>query len=314
MSTAVVHHDMPVASAIRDRVPELNVVEADTESAVYETLGDADIFVTNPTKWVDEFLEYLDTGDWMQATSIGYAAFPVEEFERKDVRLTNASAVHDAVVSEHALALALALSRNLGTTFEQQREREWNREIGAEMWDWNGSVMTVYGLGNIGEAVARRGRAFGLDVYGVKRTPSTYTGVLGPDRVVRPEDAPDLFEETDLLVVTVPLTESTRHVIDEAALAALPDSAALVNVARGPVVDQDALVDALERGELDGAGLDVFEPEPLPESSPLWDRDDVVVTPHVGGRSRDFPGRFSELFAENYRHWKSDESLVNRVA
>ena len=314
MPTVVVYHDAPIAAAIRDRVPELNVVEADTEPSVHRTLDDAEIFVTNPTKWVDGFLDHLDEGDWMQATSIGYAAFPTAEFERTNVTFTNSSSLHDAVVSEHAIALALALSRKLGTTFRQQRERRWDRSVGSGMWSWNGRRMTVYGLGNIGEAVARRGRALGLHVFGVKRTPATYTGVIEPDRVVGPERANDLLEETDLLVLTVPLTESTRHVIDESALATLPDSAVLVNVARGPVVDQGALVAALENGELRGAGLDVFEPEPLPETSPLWERDDVVVTPHVGGRTDDFPDRFAELFAENYRYWRAGESLVNRIA
>lgn len=313
MPTVVVFHDLPVADSIREQTDDLRVVDADTEAAVHESLGDAEMFVTNPTKWSDSFLDYLGEGDWMQATSIGYAAFPVDEFRRRGVALTNAAAVHDSVVSEHALSLALALSRNLGPIFEQQRAHEWNRDVGSEMWDWKGSRMTVFGLGNIGEAVARRGRAFGMEVYGVKRTPSTYTGVLSRDRVVATDEFHDLLPDTDLLILTVPLTDATHHVIDADALDALPDTGVLVNVARGAVVDQDALVEALERGELGGAGLDVFEPEPLPPESPLWDREDVLVTPHVGGRSRDFPERFSRLFVDNYDRWTAGRSLVNRV-
>jgi D-2-hydroxyacid dehydrogenase (NADP+) len=314
MTRLLVYHDLPVAAAIRDRLPDLTVVEADTDATVRERLDDADVFVTNPTLWSDSFLDHFDEGDWVQATSIGYAAFPVEELRAAGVTLTNAATVHDSVVSEHAFALALAISRNLGPILERQRAREWDREVGLEMWDWKGRRLTVFGLGNIGEAVARRGRAFGFEVYGVKRTPSTYTGTLGRDRVVAPEDFFDLLPDTDLLVLTVPLTDDTRHVIDDDVFAALPDSAVLVNVARGQVVDQDALVDALETGELGGAGLDVFESEPLPADSPLWDRDDVVVTPHVGGRSRDFPDRFAQLFVDNFERWRADQSLVNRVA
>lgn len=313
MPTAVVYHDMPIASAVRDRLPELHVVEAIDETAVFDTLPRGELFVTNPTKWVDGFLDCLDEGDWVQATSVGYAAFPIDEFERRGIQFTNASGLHTTAVSEHALALALVISRKLDRTIRQQDQRTWDRSVGAEMGDWSGNRMTVYGLGNIGEAVARRGRAFGLDVYGVKRRPSTYTGVLEPDTVVHPRNAHALFEDTDLLVLTVPLTESTRHAIDEDEFAVLPDSAVIVNVARGAVVNQDALVTALERGNIGGAGLDVFRTEPLPEKSPLWDRDDVVITPHVGGRSRDLPDRFGGLFAENYRHWRADEGLVNRI-
>jgi D-2-hydroxyacid dehydrogenase (NADP+) len=314
MERALVYHDMPVVSAIRNRASELTVLEADADAEVLEALGTADIFVTNPTKWSDAFLDCLGEGDWMQATSIGYAAFPVSGFRERGVALTNAATVHDSVVSEHALALALALSRNLGPTLARQHAHEWDREVGTGMWDWKGRQMTVFGLGNIGEAVARRGRAFGLEVYGVKRTPSTYTGTLSRDRIVTPSEFPELLPDTDLLVLTVPLTDATRRAIDDETFAALPDSAVLVNVARGKVVDQDALVDALRAGELAGAGLDVAESEPLPTESPLWDRDDVLITPHVGGRSSDFPDRFSRLFVDNLNRRRAGQTLVNRIA
>lgn len=313
MVTAVTFHDLPIAEAIRRGTTGLTVVEAGTADEVHATLGDAEILVTNPTKWSDAFLDHLHDGDWMQATSIGYAAFPVAAFRERGVALTNASTLHDSVVSDHAFALALALSRNLGPLLDRQREHDWDRSVGSNMWGWNGRRMTVLGLGNIGEAVARRGRAFGMDVRGVKRTPATYTGALSRDRVHAPDALHDLLPETDLLVLTVPLTDSTRHVVDAEVFAALPDSAVLINVARGPVVDHDALAAALRDGSIGGAGLDVTDPEPLPQESPLWDRDDVIVTPHVGGRSEDFPDRFGRLFADNYDRWRAGRSLVNRI-
>jgi D-2-hydroxyacid dehydrogenase (NADP+) len=314
MTTAVIFHDMPIADSIRKRTTDLTIIEADTEDETRATLGSADIFVTNPTKWSNGFLDYLSDGSWMQATSVGYAAFPVSEFRERGIALTNAATVHDSVVSEHAFALALALSRNLGPLFDQQRAHQWDRGIGSTQWDWKGRQLTVFGLGSIGEAVARRGRAFGLNVYGVKRTPSTYSGALSRDRVVSTDRFHDLLPETDLLVLTVPLTDSTYHVIDEEVMESLPDSAVLVNVARGSVVDQDALLTALRNGKLGGAGLDVVETEPLSSDSPLWDRDDVIVTPHVGGRSKDFPDRFGRLFVDNYDRWRTGQPLVNRIA
>lgn len=313
MSTAVIYHDTPIASTVAELTDDPVVVAAESDADVHEHLADADIFVTNPRNWTDDFLDSLSTGTWVQSTSIGYDAFPLEAFAERDVTFTNAATLHDTVVSEHAFALTFALSRRLGPLFDNQRRREWDRSVGAEMWLWEGKRMTVFGLGNIGESIARRARAFGFEVYGVKRTPSIYSGALSADRVVATERFHELLPETDLLVLTVPLTEETRHAIDSDVFAALPDSAVVVNVARGPVVDQDALLAALEAGEIRGAGLDVFEDEPLPRDSPLWGRDDTVVTPHVGGRSDDFPVRFARLFLDNYRRWKAGESLANRI-
>lgn len=314
MVTAVIFHDMPVADSVRERTTDLRIVDVDTEDEVHEALDEAEIFVTNPTKWSDTFLDYFREGDWMQATSVGYSAFPLAEFRERGITLTNAATIHDSVVSEHAFALAFALSRNLGPILDQQRDHTWNRDVGSSMWDWKGRRLTIYGLGNIGEAVARRGTAFGMDVCGVKRTPSTYTGTLSQNDVFSTEKFHDLLPETDLLVLTVPLTDATHHVIDEGVFEALPDSAVLVNVSRGPVVEPDALVTALRDGSISGVGIDVTEPEPLPEESPLWGRDDVIVTPHVGGRSTDFPDRFSRLFVDNYDRWRTGRSLVNRIA
>ncbi|MDS0300140.1 D-2-hydroxyacid dehydrogenase [Halogeometricum sp. S1BR25-6] len=313
MPNAVIYHDTPIASAVAEATDDLTVVAAESDADVRDHLADADVFVTNPQNWTDDFLAFLSTGTWIQSTSIGYDAFPLEAFADRDVAFTNAETLHDTTVSEHAFALAFALSRRLGPLFDNQRRGDWDRRVGDEMWLWEGRRMTVFGLGNIGESVARRARAFGFEVYGVKRTPAIYSGVLPPDRVVATERFHDLLPETELLVLTVPLTDETHHAVDTSVFDALPDSAALINVARGPVVDQDALVDALETGEIRGAGLDVFEAEPLPEDSPLWGRDDTVVTPHVGGRSDDFATRFTRLFLDNYRRWRAGESLANRI-
>jgi D-2-hydroxyacid dehydrogenase (NADP+) len=198
----------------------------------------------------------------------------------------------------------------------KQAEHTWGPRtaVTADLTDWTGQTLTVYGLGSIGETIAERGSAFGMDVYGVKRDPEDYDGCLPAGRVLASDEFHDVLPETDLLVAIAPLTEETRGSIDGAVFRALPDSAILINVSRGPVVDEAALVDALRAGELAGAGLDVFEAEPLPADSPLWDREDVIVTPHVGGRSNSFPTRFADLFAENYGRWRADEPLQNQIA
>ncbi|WP_248909919.1 D-2-hydroxyacid dehydrogenase [Halocatena marina] len=313
MPTAVIYHDTPIASTVHDSANDLTVVAAESESAVRNHLDDADILITNPSGWSDGFVEYLSIGNWVQATSIGYDKFPVDELTDRGVAFTNAATLHDSVMSEHTFALMFALSRKLGVTFDQQRQREWDRTVGADTWHWEGKQMTVFGLGNIGESVARRAQAFGFEVFGVKQTPSIYSGTLTSDHVVSTECISDLLPDTDILILTVPLTDETHHAIDAEVFTALPDSAVVINVARGSVVDQDALVTALADGKISGAGLDVFEDEPLAPDSKLWDREDTVVTPHIGGRSQDFPTRFARLFFDNYDRWLSKKPLANRI-
>ncbi|MEF8841225.1 MAG: D-2-hydroxyacid dehydrogenase [Haloarculaceae archaeon] len=316
MPTVVVDHDLPLADPLADRCDDLEIVTTNGPEETGSALADAEILVTNPTRWDDRLLAALDPGDWVQATSAGYAAFPVAEFRDRGVTFANATGLHDPVVAEHAFALAFAFSRTIPAFVSKQAEHTWGPRtaVTADLTDWTGRTLTVYGLGSIGETIAERGSAFGMDVYGVKRDPEDYDGGLPAERVLAPEAFHDVLPETDLLVAIVPLTEETRGSIDAAVFRALPDSAILVNVSRGPVVDEAALVDALREGEVAGAGLDVFEEEPLPESSPLWDREDVLVTPHVGGRSDTFPTRFADLFAENYGRWRADEPLRNRIA
>jgi D-2-hydroxyacid dehydrogenase (NADP+) len=315
MPTVVINHDLPLEEAIEGRCPDLTVVTANGTDEAVTALADAEFLVCNPGSWDDRLLEALSPGDWVQATSAGYAAFPLEPFHDRGVTFTNATGIHDPVVAEHVFALAFAFSRTIPTFVSKQAEHTWGprTEVSGDLTDWTGRTLTVYGLGSIGETIARRGLAFGMEVYGVKRDPADYDGRLPADRVLGSEAFHDVLPETDLLVAIVPLTEETRGVIDGDVFRALPDSAVLVNVARGPVVDETALLDALAAGELAGAGLDVFEEEPLPADSPLWDREDVLVTPHVGGRSDTFPRRFADLFAENYERWRADEPLRNQL-
>lgn len=311
MPTALVHCDLPVpidGSKLHGRRDDLTVVTAETQAENRELLPEADVLVTSNTSWDDDYLDGLEAGDWVQTIGAGYDAYPIETFRERGVMLTNAVGIHGPSAGEHVFALALALARGLPTYLEQQRRHEWMRHFNGEL---AGQTMTILGLGAIGEAVAERARGFDMDVWGVKRDPSTYDGYLPDDRVVASDEvfAPladgeaGIFGETDLLVVSVPLTGETHGLVDASVLNALPDSAALVNIARGPVVDEAALIDALERDIIGGAGLDVTVDEPLPEDSPLWDLDDVILTPHVAGVSDQYGVRFAEVFLDHYDAW-----------
>lgn len=309
----VVRHDQPIAAALEGTRPDLTVVGTDAVAATKAALGDADAFVINPANWTDAYLDALGPGTWVQATSTGYAAFPLDAFAEREVVFTTARGNYGPPVADHAMALLLALARNLPGCLARQRVHEWDRGLGDDLLDLAGRRLTVVGLGDVGDAIAQRARGFDMTVAGTKRDPDGYEGVLPADRVHPPGALSDLVPRTDVLVLAVPLTDATRGLVDADLLAALPERALLINLARGPVVDEGALVAALDNDEIAGAGLDVFVEEPLPPDAPLWDRPDVLVTPHIAGRSRAFVDRFVELFLENYDRRRSGDPLRNRV-
>lgn len=179
------------------------------------------------------------------------------------------------------------------------------------MTDLYGDVACVVGLGNVGEATAERIRSFGMTVRGVKRTIDGYDGAA--HEVYAQDDLLEALTGARLVILVVPLTDETRGMIGAEELDACRDDAILVNTARGPVVDTDALTDALDAGSVRAAGLDVFDEEPLSPESPLWDRDDVHLTPHVGGWSDKLPRRSSEVFEKQFTAWTNDEPLPHRL-
>lgn len=315
MPAVVVNHDLPIAPALAGRRADLDVLPAEGITQARSLLDNAEILVCNSRGWDDSFLDSLGPGDWIQLTSAGYDPCPLDIYRDRNISFTNGAGNFGPVVAEHTFALALAFSRCIPAFAAKQDAGVWGPrpEMSMEVSDWKDHTLTVYGLGNIGESIAERGLSFQMDVHGIKRNPDDYDGILSPHRVHSDDDMAEIFPETDLLVSIVPLTEETRGSIDAEVFATLPDSAYLINVARGPVVDQSALVAALRSGEIAGAGLDVFEKEPLEKDSPLWNRDDVIITPHVAGRSNTYPERFADLFVNNYDRWKSGDDLVNQL-
>ena len=225
-----------------------------------------------------------------------------------DIIVTN-SHTHGDVIAEHVMALLLAHTRRLAVAIARQAEGRWARD-GAVGTVLRGRTMAILGLGTIGTELARRAAAFGMRVWGVRRSG---TAVAGVDRVVAPEALDEVLRVADVLAITVPLTRETQRLIGAREIALLPRGAFLVNVGRGGIVDEAALAAAIQSGHLGGAGLDVFEQEPLPPTSPLWRLPGMIITPHVGGSSPGFLDRAVPLFCENLRRYLAGEPLLNRV-
>lgn len=309
----VVRHDINFAEALSARNLELKIESPSSVADTVSALEDSDILITNPHHWRDDYLDSMSRGDWVQTTSTGYAAFPLEQMSEKGILLSNALGNFSIPVAEHVFALALALIRQLPQFYADQQEATWNRMQGAELSELYDKQMTIVGLGDIGRAIAERALAFGMKVHATKRDPAVGHGPLESTQVYGTHELRSLLPQTDVLVLIVPLTDNTYHLIDEGALASLPRSAMLINVSRGPVVDQSALIQALSSGSLAYAGLDVFDPEPLPAKSKLWEMPNTLLTPHVAGRSDQFIPRFCDLFEENLQRIRSGSNLVNQI-
>ncbi|HKJ26675.1 MAG TPA: D-2-hydroxyacid dehydrogenase [Anaerolineales bacterium] len=247
--------------------------------------------------------------------------------QERSIQLTTMSGANTSQVAEHVLTMMLALGHNLPGFMALQSENQWMQEKGQNYvpLELRGQVVGIIGYGSIGRQVARLARAFGADVLAIKRNvmqpeddgfSEEDMGDPGGDlftRLYPPEAMRSMFKLCDFVAVTVPLTDQTKEMVGKEHLAALSPSAFLVDVSRGGVVDHAALVEALENGELAGAALDVFPEEPLPEESPLWQMNNVIITPHVAGFSPAYNRRANRVFAENLRRYLDENELLNLV-
>ncbi|MER3501718.1 MAG: D-2-hydroxyacid dehydrogenase [Candidatus Fervidibacterota bacterium] len=222
--------------------------------------------------------------------------------------------VFDAPMADHVFALLLTLTRCLHYFLRYQMAGVWRREVpGDTLTDLQGKTMGIVGLGSTGREVARRAAVFGMRVLAVKRRPAALSEEPVDGLFIGYEGLRLMLPECDVVVITAALTPQTRYLIGQNELASMKRGAILINVARGAIVDEKALVEALRSGHLAGAGLDVFEEEPLSLESPLWHLPNVVLTPHVGGLSERTRQRVFERFLDNLRRFLANEPLVGVV-
>jgi phosphoglycerate dehydrogenase-like enzyme len=231
------------------------------------------------------------------------------------VVMTNSRGNSSTTIAEHVIAVSLALLRDLPLAWRRQAERVWAQnefDAGARIRTLRGARVLIVGLGSIGAAAARLAAAFGADVAGIRRHPARGP-VPGTAEVFGPDALLDQLPRADVVVLCAPQTADTWHIVGARELDVMKAGAVLVNVSRGKLVDEAALLRALESGRLRGAALDVFEHEPLRADSPLWGRPDVLITPHVSGFHEGYWPEATRLFAENLRRFTAGEPLLNLV-
>jgi phosphoglycerate dehydrogenase-like enzyme len=298
---------------LRRAFPEHTFVRADSDDTALEAIRDADIafgsritpaqFAAAPRlRWIHS-----------PAAGIGSMLFPA--MVRSAVVMTNSRGNSSVTIAEHVIAVTLVLLRDLRLAWRRQSEKVWAQnefDAGASIRTLRGARVLIVGLGSIGSETARLASAFGAHVVGIRRTTRAALPA-GVEAVFAPAQLLDHLPSADVVVISAPQTAATVHLIDDRALSRMKDDAVLVNVSRGKLIDEAALARALAQNRLRGAALDVFEHEPLDPASPLWDRPDVLITPHVSGFHAGHWPRATQLFADNLRRFAAGEPLANVV-
>lgn len=248
---------------------------------------------------------------WLQGIGAGVAQFAIAGVTRDRVCVTNASGVGARSISEFVIGRLLQIWKRFPEAEAFQRRHEFVRTYGRS---FAGSVVGIVGLGSIGEAVAERARALGLRVLGLRRSAGRPGASRGSaDELFRPDQLHEMLARCDAVVVAAPATPETHHLIDRAAFAAMKPGTVLVNVARGSLVEEAAIPDAIASGQLAAAALDVFEEEPLPAESPLWDTPGVLISAHSSVSVDRYIDDVFDLFEDNLRRYAADEPLRNVV-
>ena len=299
---------------LRAAFPELRTDVADTPAALAERIGEAEVLVIPNGQYSAEIADAVKARGrklkWIQFTTAGID-WAIKAGLPDNVIVTNASGFNAGTVSEHALALMLAVARNLPASAQARKERRWlRREMMDTMRPLEGSTLMLIGLGSIGREIARKAKAFDMRVIGISRSvdPVPHVDELRPrTRIV------ETAREADVLALAVNYDTSTRHILGRAAIAALKPTAIVVNIARGQLIDEPALIEALAAGRVLGAGLDVADAEPPAPDSPLWTLPNVVLTPHSAGGGGEKIEKLFEIVAENLRRWIAGEPLRFRI-
>ncbi len=285
----------------------------DPESLMHR-VGEVDVLVISGL-WQNELLDRAPRLGFIQSIGAGTDQFPLETLAQRGIRLASARGVNAQAVAEHAMALILALSRRLPEARDNQQRRLWRGMIGdlsRREDELGGKTLVVVGLGQIGGRLARLAKAFDMRVIGLRRNPAADSGAADAVHAMRAFGS--LLPEADYVVLACPLTEETLNLVDAAAFQRMKPSAHLVNVARGRVVEEAALVEALAAGQIAGAGIDVTADEPLAPNSPLWAMQQVLITPHTAGETRRYEDNVIEILRDNLGRLRcGEEPLRNQV-
>jgi len=310
------------AETLSAEFPDVQFVDRKNYDTIDTDIKDVDVVVSWSLK--PEQLVHAKKLRWIHSTAAAIHQLMIPEIVNSNIVVTNARSVHGPVVAEHVLALMFALAKRLPSAIRMQPEHEWGQEAMTReqppIRELRDSTLGLIGVGSIGSHVATIASAIGMRVFAVRMHPEK--GIdwlqrndprLSQHRVYGPKDLDRVLRESDFVVITAPVTKATEKLIDTVAFRAMKPDAYLINVARGALIDETALIHALKEKRIGGAALDVFAEEPLPANSPLWDLDNVVITPHQAGIAHKLWERQHALFSQNLSRFLNGAPLIGMV-
>jgi len=302
-----------LAAELRKQWPKMTVVHLPNYDLLPHELPHADIFIGFSIR--QKQFSLAQKLRWIHSTASGVAQLTYPELRNSGVVVTNAGGVHKIPMAEHTLGTLIALARRFPDSLRAQNKRRWAQQ---DLWDakvrpreMKGSVLLFVGFGSIGQEVAKRAKPLGMKIWAVTRSGQDKSDLA--DRVFRANELEKALREADFVVLAAPETNDTHHLMGAQQFALMKPTAYLVNVARGSLVHEAALIDALKRNVIAGAAIDVADTEPLPPRSPLWKADNLFVTPHVSSASEHLWERQTALIVENLDRWFSGRELLNQV-
>lgn len=293
------------AERLARRLPSANFVATSEPGTFHRELPESDVLLAQ--HFPPDALAAAPRLRWIQVTSSGTEFLHGREDALAGRILTNGRGVHAEPIADYVMGALVMLQQGMAERFRDQLAKRWRR---GPIRTLAGRRVAIVGLGPIGQEVARRAKVFAMSVTGVRRSNRPCPAV---DRLLTPDRLPEALGDADFVVLAVPGTTETREMIAAAELAAMKPGAYLVNVSRGSVVDEPALIEALTDGRVAGAALDVFATEPLPQDNPLWTLPSVVVTPHIAGMRTDYEDRLLDIFCDNLERFAQDQPLLNLV-
>lgn len=308
----LITHELPsfLLDQIKTAIPDWNIYMSTDSNDWDQHLQDAEVILGWQSKWDQQKLWSNDQLKWIQTWSAGVNSLPLQQLAAQNIQLTSANGVHSYPISETVFALMLALTRNIHTYIRNQINKGWNDS--GNTLEMHNKTIGIIGVGAIGQEIAKLAKAFGMKVLGVRHSgkPAPYVDEMYPQSELK-----NTLSQCDYVVITLPLTEDTYHLFDKTLFEKMKKSAFFINIGRGEIVKEDDLIAALQNGNIAGAGLDVFEIEPLQQTSPLWEMDNVIITPHTSGATEHYAERVIEdIFLPNLKSYlENSQPTINTV-
>lgn len=308
MSKVLIYHKVEEkdVSYLRRKFPDYDIVACTDKAEMEKHIKDAEVLIS--FRCTSEMLNKAEKMKWIQALSAGVDAFPKDEIREKGLIFTNGRGIHKIHMAEYAIGVMVILARNFHVMFRNQIKGKWDGKIPQS--GIQDKTLGILGLGSIGQEIAKKASLMGMKVIGVRNSEQ---GVENVEKVYLPKDMIEVFKNSDYIINLLPSTEDTFKSINKTYFDNMKEDACFINIGRGTTVDEEDMIQALQAGSIKAAALDVFFTEPLPEDSPLWTMENVIITPHICGVSDRYIERALPIIENNLRAFSGEGDFINLI-